>query len=67
MLRVKQMHFPDQTLDWDHLLHEMTNSVDILNQPTQSITERIQFIVMCDLSTRVEALAFKVWRETSYL
>jgi hypothetical protein len=50
MLRVKQMHFPDQTLDWDHLLHEITNSVYVLNPPTQSITERIQFIVMCDMS-----------------
>jgi len=64
MLRVKQMHFPDQLLDWDHLLDEITNSVDILNQTTQSITERIQFIVMCDMSTRVEALAFKGWRES---
>ena len=63
MLRVKQMHFPDQLLDWDHLLDEITNSVDILNQTTQSITERIQFIVMCDMSTRVEAHAFKSWRE----
>jgi hypothetical protein len=61
LLRVKQLHFPEQPIDWDHLLDEMIR-LFYFSFPSQ-IRERMQFLVMCGLSTRVEALAFEVWRD----
>jgi hypothetical protein len=61
MLSVKQMHFPEQPIDWDHLL-------DVFAKPSYSsfitrFQERMQFLVMCGMSAHVENLAFKVWRD----
>jgi hypothetical protein len=61
LLRVKQLHFPEQPIDWDHLLDEMIR-LFYFSFPSQ-IRERMQFLVMCGMSTRVEALAFQVWRD----
>ena len=56
LLSVKQMHFPEQLIDWDHLLDEFvkpsSDSVDGL--PFQ---ERMQCLVKCGMSERVETLA----------
>jgi hypothetical protein len=61
LLRVRQMHFPEQPIDWEYLLDEFVKPSDC---NFQSIcTQRMQFLVMCCLSDRVEALAFKVWRD----
>jgi hypothetical protein len=59
---VKQMHFPDQPINWGYLLDEFLSSSHHTfgGRPFQ---ERMQFLVMCGLSERVEALAFKVWRD----
>jgi hypothetical protein len=62
LLCVRQMHFSEQPIDWDHLLDEFV-------QPSQSslhgslFQERMQFLVMCGMSMRVDALAFKAWRD----
>jgi len=61
LLHVKQMFYPDQPIDWEYLL-------EMFAQPScvsyESIfTERMQFLVMCGMTLRVEALAFKVWRD----
>jgi hypothetical protein len=62
LLCVKQMHFPEQTIDWVYLLDNFAlpshNSLGGL--PFQ---ERMQLLIMCGMSARVEALAFKVWRD----
>ena len=62
LLQMKQMHFPSQPIDWDHLLDQFAlpshNSFDGL--PFQ---ERKQFLVTRGMSSRVEALPFKVWRD----
>jgi hypothetical protein len=62
LLSVKQMHFPDQPIDWDYLLDKF------VQPPGYSLNhilflKRMQFLVTCCLSERVEALAFKVWRD----
>ena len=61
LLCVKQMHFPDQTIDWVYLLDKFSSSshYSLGGAPFQ---ERMQFLVMCGMSDRMEALAFKVWR-----
>jgi hypothetical protein len=63
LLHVKQMHFPEQPIDWGYLLDKFANddymSFSFSGVPFQ---ERMQFLFMCGLSERVEALAFKVWR-----
>jgi len=64
LLHVRQMHFPEQPIDWEYLLDEFVN----LANPSDfcfpsTFTERMQFLIMCGLSLRVEALAFKVWRD----
>ena len=62
LLRVKEMHFPDQTIDWENLLDEFASSSQVFfdGAPFQ---ERMQFLFMCGMSERMEALPFKVWRD----
>jgi hypothetical protein len=61
LLCVKQIHFPDQPLDWGYLLNEFAQSFNF-HQSGMLRQERMCFLVMCGLSTRVEALPFKIWR-----
>jgi hypothetical protein len=61
LLSVKQMHYPEQPIDWDHLLDEFARTAQFVFRST--FTERLRFLVMCSLADRVEALAFKVWRD----
>jgi hypothetical protein len=62
LLHVKQMHFPQQPIDWDHLL-------DVFVNPSTGffhgipLQERMQFLVMCGMTTHVEAVVFKIWRD----
>jgi hypothetical protein len=62
LLCVKQIHFPEQPINWEYLLDKFAQPSDIpfSGAPFQ---ERMQFHFMCGMSTRVEALAFKVWRD----
>jgi hypothetical protein len=62
LLCVRQMHFSEQPIDWDHLLDEFIKPSEISfhGSPFQ---ERMQFLVMCGMSMRVDALAFKVWQD----
>ena len=60
LLCVKQLHFPEQPIDWEYLLNKFTQPSLFSFQST--FKERMQFLVMCGMSERVEALAFKVWR-----
>jgi hypothetical protein len=62
LLCVRQMHFHEQPIDWDHLLDEFVQPSDISfhGLPFQ---ERMQFLIMCGVSERVDALAFKAWRD----
>ena len=65
LLRVKQMHFPDQPIDWEYLLEQFAF-------PTKHsfgglrFEEQMKYLVTCGLSTHVEALPFKVWRDCIY-
>jgi hypothetical protein len=62
LLRVKQMYFPEQPINWEYLLDNFaTPSYRRIFQ--SQIRERMQFLVMCGFSTRVEALPFKIWRD----
>ena len=61
LLRVKQMHFPDQSVDWDYLLHKFAFPTKHSFGGLQ-FEERMKYLVTCGLSTHVEALPFKVWR-----
>jgi hypothetical protein len=62
LLRVKQIHFPDQPIDWEYLLDEFLSSSHY-SFGGLLFQEKMQFLVMCGLSERVEALPFKVWRD----
>jgi hypothetical protein len=62
LLYAKQMHFPEQLLDWEYLLTEVASSSSRF-QNNVMFQERMRFLVMCSLSVRLEALAFKVWRD----
>jgi hypothetical protein len=61
LLHVKQMHFSEQPIDWVYLLNKFTQPSQFSSRST--FLERMQFLVMCGMSDRVEALAFKVWRD----
>ena len=62
LLRVRQMNFPEQPIDWEYLLNEFVHpfSIPMDGLPFQ---ERMRFLFMCGMSERVEALPFKVWRD----
>jgi len=62
LLHVKQMHFPDQSIDWDHLIDEFVKP-SLFNLSGDLFQEQMHFLVTCSLTTRVKALAFKVWRD----
>jgi hypothetical protein len=62
LLCVKQMHFPEQPLDWEYLLTECASSSSRF-QNTVMFQEHMRFLFMCGMSDRVEALAFNVWRD----
>jgi hypothetical protein len=61
LIRAKQLHFPEQPLDWDYLLGQLAEFSEFYY--SDKLSERLQFLVSCGMSTRVEALAFKVWRD----
>jgi hypothetical protein len=61
LVHVKQMFFPEQSIDWEYLLDEFAVRSDLCFQST--FTNRMRFLFMCGMSSRVEALAFKVWRD----
>ena len=61
MLHVKQMHFPEQPIDWDHLLDVIAASYRF-NTPA-SFQDIMPYLVMCGMSDCVDTLAFKVWRD----
>jgi hypothetical protein len=62
MLRMKQLHFPEQPLDWVYLL-------DLFAEPSNRnfhgapFQEHMRFLFIWGMLSRVEALAFKLWRD----
>jgi hypothetical protein len=62
LLHVKQMHCPEQPIDWDNLLTQFARSSSRCNNDVL-FQEQIRFLFMGGMSVRVEALAFKVWRD----
>jgi hypothetical protein len=60
LLHVKQLHYPEQPIDWEYLLDKFANSShhSFGGGPFQ---EKMQYLVKCGMSESVEALAFKVW------
>ena len=62
MLHVRQMHFPDQSIDWEYLLDKFAQLSLSDTLWHGNCIERMQFIFMCGMTERVEALPFKVWR-----
>jgi hypothetical protein len=61
LLCVKQMHFPEQPIDWDYLLNNFAEPSPVSFDGAQ-FQERMRFLIMCGMSMRVDALAFIVWR-----
>jgi hypothetical protein len=62
LLLVKQMHFPEQSIDWNYLLDRFAQPSAFYMSATL-FQQHMQFLVMCGMSDRVEALPFKVWRD----
>jgi len=61
LLCVKQIHFPEQPIDWEYLLEMFAQPSHVSFHST--FRERMQFLVMCGMTDLVEALAFRVWRD----
>jgi hypothetical protein len=61
ILCAKQMHFPEQPLDWEYLLTEFARPSSRF-QNTVLFQEHMHFLFMRGMSVRVEALEFKLWR-----
>jgi hypothetical protein len=59
LLHVRQMHFPEQSIDWEHLLDKFVNLADHTHICFPSLfKDRMQFLVICGMSECVEGLAF---------
>jgi hypothetical protein len=62
LLRVKQMHFPSQPINWEYLLDKFAEPSNC-TFPGVPFHDRMRFLYMCGMSDRVEALAFKIWHD----
>jgi hypothetical protein len=62
LLHVRQLHFPEQPIDWGYLLEEFVYPSD-LYKPGRPFQEQMQYLFICGFSAHVEALPFKVWRD----
>jgi hypothetical protein len=62
LLCVKQMHFPEQSIDWEYLLDKFAqpSRVFIYGAPFQ---EQMRYLITCCLSSRVEAIGLTVLRD----
>jgi hypothetical protein len=65
LLRVRQLHFPEQSIDWGYLLDKFAQP-SLASFNGAPFQECMQFLFMCGMSERVEALPFKVWRDCIY-
>ena len=65
LLCVREIHFPEQPRDWEHLLDKFAarSGIPFGGAPFR---ERMQFLFTCGMSDRMEALVFKVWRDCIY-
>jgi hypothetical protein len=58
------MHFPEQPLDWEYLLDILPRyEVSDFSYGGQLYQERVQFLSMCGMSSGIESLGFKIWRD----
>jgi hypothetical protein len=62
LLHVKQMHFPEQPIDWGYLLDSFMQHFNF-SFSGAPVRDRMQFLVSCGMSDRVKALPFKLWRD----
>jgi len=62
LISVRNINFPEQPINWGYLLDQFAFFSPIL-LPVYLFRDRMQFLVTCCMSERVEALAFKVWRD----
>jgi hypothetical protein len=62
LMHVKQMHFHEQPIDWEYLLDEFVKPSRLyLN--VKLFQEQMHFLFVCGMSSCVEGLPFKVWRD----
>jgi hypothetical protein len=61
LLHVKQTISPDQPINWEYLLDKFAGPSNCTSAGVP-FDERMQFLFLCGMSVRVEALAFKLWR-----
>jgi hypothetical protein len=70
LLRLKQMHFTEQPIDWEYLLNKFAqpyqDTCKLNMERVEMFKERMCFFFMCGLSECVKALLFKVWRDCIY-
>jgi hypothetical protein len=62
LLHFKQMHFPEQPLDWGYLLDKFAQPSNF-HLSGELFQQQMRFLFMCGMSNRVEALPFKIWRD----
>jgi hypothetical protein len=60
LLHVKKIHFPEQPIDWGYLLDKFARYYDFY-MSAMLFQQYMQFLHMCGMSLRVQALPFKVW------
>jgi hypothetical protein len=61
LLHVKQMHCPEQPIDWVYLLNKFAEHSNCAFSGGP-YDERMRFLFTCGLSDHVEALEFRLWR-----
>jgi hypothetical protein len=61
LLHVKQMHCPEQPIDWENLLDKFAE-LSIYSLSGVPFCERMRFLFICGMSDHVEALEFRLWR-----
>jgi hypothetical protein len=63
LLHVRQTHFSDHAIDWVYLLDEFAAPLQFSYNGEQFLEQNMKFLFTCGMSSHVEALPFKVWRD----
>ena len=64
LLDLQKVSFPEQSFDWDKVLNTLANIVDTGSPAANASLKTIfQFLVKVSISTRVDAIGLKLWRD----
>ena len=65
LLNLQKVSFPAQKIDWDRVLNTVANTEPLHSNPIHDkpLKSTLRFLVKISISTRVDAIGLKLWRD----